>query len=373
MIGSEILLYGYGLVCLSMLGFNILYSLHLRVSDRRLKRRMGDIARLVAAQLAVVQAGKKVERRHLKEMGRRLSRVNNLLAFDHFLDEQDDEAPAFRSYLRQMQPVFLYLTTVYRRREDMQAAYFCHFLARHQLQRHMQMQQMQPLVASYLEKGSLYCKINALKALCAFGSAETIVQALLQLDKQADGTLHEKVLTETLMAFTGKADMLIGLLWEQFGKFSVPLQRAILDYIRFKSGDYCEQMLAILQDQEQDRELRFAAIRYFGRYPFQPARALLLDFVCDLDPLHWEFTAISASSLARYSGQDVIDALSEAMHSPNWYVRYNAAASLEAHGLAYEDLVGTMVGEDRYAREMLTYRLERRRLAEKEKEAMAGA
>ena len=219
MMGSEVLLYGYGLVCLSMLGFNILYSLHLRVSDRRLKRRMGDIARLVAAQLAVVQAGKKVERRHLKEMGRRLSRVNNLLAFDHFLDEQDDEAPAFRSYLRQIQPVFLYLTTVYRRREDMQAGYFCHFLARHQLQRHMQMQQMQPLVASYLEKGSLYCKINALKALCAFGSAETIVQALLQLDKQADGTLHEKVLTETLMAFTGKADMLIGLLWSSLGNF----------------------------------------------------------------------------------------------------------------------------------------------------------
>ena len=34
-VGAEVLLYGYGLVCLSMLAFNLLYSLHLRSDDRR--------------------------------------------------------------------------------------------------------------------------------------------------------------------------------------------------------------------------------------------------------------------------------------------------------------------------------------------------
>ena len=50
------------------------------------------------------------------------------------------------------------------------------------------------------------------------------------------------------------------------------------------------------------------------------------------------------------------------MSSPNWYVRYNASASLEAHGLDYEQLLQVIAGEDRYAREMLVYRLETRRL-----------
>ena len=39
--GAEVLLYGYGIVCLSMLVFNVIYSLHLRADDRRTQKRVG--------------------------------------------------------------------------------------------------------------------------------------------------------------------------------------------------------------------------------------------------------------------------------------------------------------------------------------------
>ena len=58
-----------------------------------------------------------------------------------------------------------------------------------------------------------------------------------------------------------------------------------------------------------------------------------------------------------------MDALSKAMHSGSWYVRYNAAASLEAHGLSDEEMARA-AGKDRYAREMLAYRLEVRQRME---------
>ena len=61
-------------------------------------------------------------------------------------------------------------------------------------------------------------------------------------------------------------------------------------------------------------------------------------------------------------------ALLQALRSPNWYVRYNASASLEAHGLQYEDMLAVLHGDDRYAREMLTYRIQSRDL-----EALAAA
>ena len=114
----------------------------------------------------------------------------------------------------------------------------------------------------------------------------------------------------------------------------------------------------ILRDRGRDKELRFAAIRYFGRYPDPEMRSALLEFVRDPDPLRWEYAAISAAALARYPGQEVVDGLMRAMSSPSWYVRYNASASLEAHGLSYEELLQVLGGGDRYAREMLTYRLE---------------
>ena len=326
--GAEILLYGYGLVCLSMLAFNLVYGLHLRSGDRRLRKRTAVLARRVEAQVRNVGEGRPVRDRHLVWMRRRLSRVSWLLTFDRFLEGRDGEE-VFREYLCQLRPVFLYLTSVYCRRDDTQAAYFCHFLAR-----------------------------NRLKALCAFGSPETLIDALRQLGSQPGTQLHEKVITEALLSYTGEAGEIIRRLWERFDQFDPSIQRAVLDYIRFASGDYGGQMGQILRDTGRDKELRFAAIRYFGRYPDPEMRDALLEFVRDPDPLRWEYAAISAAALARYPGQEVVDGLMRAMSSPSWYVRYNASASLEAHGLSYEELLQVLGGGDRYAREMLTYRLE---------------
>ena len=57
------------------------------------------------------------------------------------------------------------------------------------------------------------------------------------------------------------------------------------------------------------------------------------------------------------------------MHSANWYVRYNAASSLEGRDLSYEDLVVHIGGNDRYAREMVTYQMESRKLMEEKERA----
>lgn len=177
--------------------------------------------------------------------------------------------------------------------------------------------------------------------------------------------MHEKVITEALLSYTGEAAALIQGLWSHLEDFAPRIQRAVLDYIRFQSGDYRGRMLELMVDSRRDKELRLAAIRYFGRYPYPPARGPLLDFLLDRDPSHWEYAAISAAALAGYPGEEVVGALLRAMNSANWYIRSNAASSLEAHGLSYEEMLRVLSGEDRYAREMLQYRLESRRLEER--------
>lgn len=370
--GAEILLYGYGIVCLSMLIFNVIYGLHLRSNDRRMDAKTEVIRRRVTEQLERLrkdlsgpsEQARTVQASHLTWMRRHLSHINYLLAFDGLLDELDSQSAAYQSYLRQLQPVFLYLSTVYWKRENTQAAYFCYFLSRHKLRRHMELDQIQQVTLSYLKKDSLYCKINAWKALCSFGSPSILVEALQELGSGEESQLHEKVITEALLTYTGDSKSLIEALWSQLESFSIHIQRAILDYIRFQSGDYRERMLKILRDGRRDKELRLAAIRYFGRYPDPSARPLLLEFLQDSDPTHWEYSAISASSLAGYDGQGVADALLQAMNSSNWYIRSNAASSLEARGLSYEEMLQVLGGGDRYAREMLTYRLKAKQLQE---------
>ena len=69
----------------------------------------------------------------------------------------------------------------------------------------------------------------------------------------------------------------------------------------------------------------------------------------------------------------MVDALLRAMNSSNWYTRSNAAASLEAHGLSYEEMLQVLGGGDRYAREMLSYRLKAKQLEEEAALAAASA
>ena len=99
-----------------------------------------------------------------------------------------------------------------------------------------------------------------------------------------------------------------------------------------------------------------------GRYRYAPALEPLLTFVRQKDPEQWEYVTVSASALSRYPGEATFSVLKEALHSANWYVRYAAAASLNALGAGYEDLLDIISGSDRYAREMVMYRLESRRM-----------
>ena len=45
----------------------------------------------------------------------------------------------------------------------------------------MEMEQLRQVMISYLRRKDLYCRINALKALCGFGSPDALLEALLEL------------------------------------------------------------------------------------------------------------------------------------------------------------------------------------------------
>lgn len=365
--GAQTLLYLYGAVCLSMIGFNIVYSLLLRGGEKRMDRCCGYMRTAILQQMEEIRRGEAVSERHLHRLRRRLCRVNQLLAFDHALAplyaDQTDEA--VRSYLRQIQPLILYLTVRYLKRDNVQAGYFSYFLSHYMGKRRMPIDSMQDLLLEYLRKDNLYCRVNALQALLGSGDPAHIFAAL-QIQDDGRVFLHEKVLTESLLAFTGDCETLIGRLWEQLDTFSDHTKLAILNFIRFRSGDWKEQMFGIMQDPARDKELRLAAIRYFARYPYPTALESLLGFAADRDPTHWEYANVAVGALAQYDGERVMDALKAALRSENWYVRYSAAASLDAHHIDYASLIDIVQGGDRYASEMMTYRLETRKLQKKE-------
>ncbi len=359
----EVIIYIYGAVCLCMIAFNIVYNLAMKRSKPRLEKRCRKLQKQVDKQLDVIRRGSCVEQRHLRYLQRRLRRVRNLMAFDRVLkplcDKKQDGIGT--AYLSQLQPVVLYLAVLYLRREPIQAAYFSFFLSQYVMKRQRPIDSVQTILLDYVGKGNLYCSVNALQALYSFGSVEHISKAL-KVQDESGVFVHEKILTEGLLSFTGNHDELIRRLLTELDSFSERTQLAILNYIRFRTGGYKKEMFALMQDSSKGKELRLAAIRYFGRYEFEPALDPLLSFASDKDPIVWEYAVVAISSLSRYRDERVIKVMKEALHSSDWYIRQSAAAGLESLELDYESLNDVIVGNDRYAREMMTYRLESRRL-----------
>ena len=358
----EVMLYIYGAVCISMIVFNIIYNLLLQHREPLLKRRYRKMKNQIAFQLQNIENNGKITENHLHFLAKKLRRINGLIVFYRVISEMKKEPiNCFDLYLNQIQPVVLYLAVEYLDKENLQAGYFTYFLSQCKTRRYRPMDSLQDILLKYLEKDNLYCRCNALQALYDFGNEDHVIAAL-QLQDDGKVFIHEKILTEGLLSFTGDHEALIQKLWIAFSSFSVHTQQGILNYIRFQSGNYPVQMFSIMQNETMDKELRLSAIRYFGKYYYAPALEPLLHFVQDNDPDHWEYATVAASALSLYGQEKVIEVLKDALCSENWYIRYAAAQSLTAHHVEYSDLKDILLGNDRYAREMITYHLESTKL-----------
>ena len=97
----------------------------------------------------------------------------------------------------------------------------------------------------------------------------------------------------------------------------------------------------------------------------------MLALAADGDPARWEFAAVAATALANYPGERAVEVLKGCLSSPSWFVRHNAAKALYGYGLTLEDLDDVVSGPDAYARDMVTYHWELKRVEEEERARQA--
>lgn len=375
-IGSEVLLYIYGAVCFCMIVYNTFYNVALRRGEKRLRRSSRKLEDEIIGQIASAQRGEGVSEKHIEKLRRRLRSVKNMLALDDVLthieesEERDDWQKseeliplekAIQEYRRKISSVIGEMADVYSGRDNLQAAFFAYFIGKHGVSGEDERKHISELLIKCFKRDSFYCRVNAMQALCSIADGDAVVKTL-EIESSKEVQMHEKIMTEILLDFSGNHESLMRKLWEKFDGFSTGVQLAVLNYIRFKSGQWKEEMFSIMVDEERDKELRFSAIRYLARYPWEKAKKFIMDLALSDDDTKWEGSAICASALGSYGGDDVIKALRKAVCSRNWYVRYNAAESLQKLGMNYEKLLDIIRGGDRYAREMIMYRLEENEL-----------
>lgn len=365
--GVEILVYIYLAVCLSMIFFNIgtiIFSKRRDKTNEKLRKQYSDMIR---EELARIREGGETPLRHLKFMKRSLHHQERLLVFVHVMTDLFSEFPdEIRIYLDRMSVVMDTLIDHYKKHNDpIRYAFFLYTLRVFQQMSGVTPPKVEDVLLGALREPNTYCRENALQAIYRSGETKLVLHALEVIDSERINH-SKKLLSDGLLAFTGDTDELIDELWKVFETFGRDMQVVILDFIRFCSPGHRDRLIAILKDEKRDPELRFSCIRYFGKYPDEEAYPVLLEMAGDLGNRRWEYPAIACAALVGYPGGKTIETLKRALHTANWYVRYNAAESLARLGAGYVELIDVIDGNDRYAREILQFQLDMKYNRQKE-------
>lgn len=362
----ETLIYAYLAVCLAMIVFNCVCIFVFRQQNRLLKRRSNHLISEIEEQVRRMQQQQPIAQEHLQYLCRKLRRIRNLMALDETLDTLLVQAPQTTwKYIENLRPVFSRVAQENHYRGPMQLAYFAYVVCKYRILSGNPIPSIVELMMQLLEEPSLYCRENALQVIYSTGDYDCVLRALRLVDDNAHFH-HAKLLTDGLLTFTADHQRLAQMLWERFESFSVSMQVVILDYIRFSGTRLNDALLQLLSDEERDDELRFACIRYFWRCPDSRAYPILLTFLEHPGERRWEYAAISATALASYPDERTILALKRAMNHSSWYIRFNASKTLESFHLSYQELGDVLDGNDRYAREILQYRMDMQQAKEEE-------
>lgn len=366
----ETLIYAYLAICTSMILFNCICIFVFRRQDSALHRHSSRLEETIIKQLQRLEDGKAIEESHLRFLRQKLASTGNLMAFDESLERLLEQKPEDTwNYIRQIRSVFTYLAAENKYRSPTKLAYFAYVICKYRIIQGKPVPVILDVMMELLQEQSLYCRENALRAIYSTGDCDCVLRALHAVDTRQEFH-HAKLLTDGLLGFGGDEQTLTQALWAAFPSFSVSMRVVILDYIRFSGGTLQEELLQLLVDSRQDPEIHFSCIRYFGKFPYEPAFPLLIDFVERPRERPWEYAAIAATALASYPGARTVEVLKKALSSSNWYVRFNAAKSLEQFHLTYIELSDVLDSNDRYAREILQYRMDLKNAREEQEAAL---
>lgn len=348
----------YFLVCISVVLFNCWKVLSGKVLRRRMaQRKMRERLWFWCSAARYATLSTQEQTKLARKKAGKLRSNGQIMAFHAAMDEIETAQPEiFADCMPLMAEITLRLLPRYAGKTDREQAYYAYLVTRFQVMQYVPSEQLTAFLLEQIrEAKSLYNLENALRAVYSSARVPLVLEALNALDDASGIYVHEKLLVDGLLTFRRK-DALIAAIWENFSRYGTQMRELLLDYIRFASGAWKEQMFALL-NEAQELEVKIACLRYFGKYPDERVRPILYALGEDANAGQWELCAVCMSVLAAYPAGQTISILKQGLCSRNWYVRYNAALSLRDLNVGAELVQDILNGEDRYAREMLQYRL----------------
>jgi len=356
----EPMIYSYIAISVSMILYNTVYVFILRYRDKALASDSQKMQEAIIGQIERIKEGMPVAEKHKKMLCKKLDKTGGITAFDKALENVYQTEPEMsEKYLLQLFLVFENLTKRYISKDTIKIAYFPYILYKYDIPKLHNSEYLKTVLLELLRSVNVYCRENSLKAIYSMQNPELVITALKTVDKNLSFH-HPKLITDGLMNYKGDQNRFCEMFFNEYGEFSDDMKLNILNYFRFSNIRCDREMLNILMNEKENDELRFSAIRYFEKIPNEDAKPVLQKIAENLEGRTWEYQAIATSALKSYPGDVTFRILVKNLSNSNWHVRQNSAISCEKLGYTYHDLISVFDGDDRYAREIMRYRLDRR-------------
>lgn len=362
-------IYFYIFICVVLLLFNLLYIFRSGSVKRRQKRRVHRWETYLDSFLEDSPAW------DTGDLLRRLKDTEELMAFYTAMENRKyTQSEDVVRFFQENRPLILELAGMYQKKDAMEQAFFAYVVASFYPPVGDQGNPLAEQLLSYLDGSTVYSRENVLNALYALGSVQSVEHAFVLMSQR--GWYHDpRLLSDGLNRFQGDREALANRLWKNRNHLSECFQVGFVRFADTLSDDsFAEDFLKALETEQLPAETQFALVRYFRRHAVLRAKPVLLQLLKGDAEGKRDLSIAAAASLASYPDRETRRALKDALHSQNWYVRQNAARSLKAMGVTWEE-VQTSSGVDRYAAEMLEYIFEVPSAAarqKKEREAVAA-
>ncbi len=360
----EIMIYSYIAICVSMIAYNIIYVFILSHREKKLNSDSKNFEIIIHEIISKIKTGNPVCEKHKRFLCKELDKTAGITAFDKALEKVYEREPeAVEKYLIETFSVFEYLSKRYMTKDTIKIAYFPYILYKYNILKHHESKKQIDALFELLRSVNVYCRENTIKAIYTMQNPDMVASALKVMDKNLSFH-HPKLICDGLLNYKGDKSILKEKLFESFDEYSVQMKLNILNYFRFGNIRCDTEMFEMLQNEKENNELRFSAIRYFEKFPNDDAKPVLQKIAENLENRTWEYQAIATSALKSYPDDVTFRILVKNLSSSNWHVRHNSAVSCEKLGYSYYDLISVFDGNDRYAREMMRYHLDRRKQEE---------
>lgn len=352
------LIYIYMALCASLLLFNLIYTGRRRVGDIQTPRRRKWWTAYLEMSISEKEG---MQLREKNKLARRLGRISELLNFEEVVEmmRREGNSGTIDIWFQRNRSVFVKIGSKYLKKRVMEKAYYAYVVCQNRLCGNTEQDAVVRYMLRLAGENSIYCRENALQAIYSSGNPELVTKAYKIMERYQ--IQHsQKLVTDGLVSFLGDKKELAECIWAQWDNFSPYYQTAFVNFMRLSAEGLGERLLPLLSE-ETDKEVQFAVLRYLRKNFCAKASTVLRRIVKDWKINDWEITALAASALENYPSRKTAAALYEGMHSTSWHVRNNASDALIKIGKEQKMMEKIMRESDKYAREMLQYKLERRK------------